>query len=165
MNIPSSQCPAAPRNTVTEQPLASNETQLSSRQSTTQLQQQKLELAPATPVTQDHTVIQDQTPAKEDTKPVTEAVTITDNVITASEPLEKSAIVAGGTADEVKQATVQSGHGVASDPLFQHRQPQTVSDPDNLKDEDYLIDRLTCPSASHADVVVRGHSSPLRLRV
>ena len=122
-------CPAA---------LQNNETQVSSEQPTATLQQQTAEPAPATP---DVTGIQADTPVIEDAKPVTEAVTVTENLVTASKPPEQSLLVSGGAAEEVKQATVQSGHGVASDPLFQHRQPQTVSDPESLKDEDYLIDR------------------------
>lgn len=121
-------CPAAAtvQDSIIQQPLTRTESLSGSQQST----------APVP--------LPEQSPeAQEPQLPPVSPVTVTEAVATISEPLDRTTIVAGSIADKVQQETVKSGHGVASDGLFQHRQPQAVSDPDSLKDEDYLLDRCT----------------------
>jgi hypothetical protein len=83
--------------------------------------------------------------------PVVNPVTVTEDVSKVSGPFDHIRIVPGSIADRVRAETVQSGHGVASDANFQHRQPQAVPDADKLKEQDYLLDRcILLSSGDHA---------------
>jgi hypothetical protein len=72
---------------------------------------------------------------------VKDDVTVLNDDTKSSEYVENSRVVPGSLADTVRVETVKSGHGVASDPHYQVRHPQAVSDADSLNPEDYLIDR------------------------
>lgn len=79
-------------------------------------------------------------PAPQNPPPV-ETVTAPEVDTKESEPTDIVTVVPGRGADKVRQETMESGHGVASDPKFQERQPIDVPDPDKVKEEDHLLDR------------------------